>query len=221
MKKIETLFLRRHEVYKEVTAPIWTPRELQFVVPTVRPGCEWVLDGEGVATEKFDGTACAVIDWRLYKRLETNEHPPVGWIHWSLDPSVGSGHGWFPVGEGPDDKWHRQAWTQRSALLPPLEDGTYELVGPKIQGNPYGLGSHELWLHGKNVILTGPLCEYGQIKLYLEAAQIEGIVWHHPDGRMVKIKRRDFGLAWPLQRNRPKVSDAHLDAMLSPPETKP
>lgn len=23
---------------------------------------------------------------------------------------------------------------------------------------------------------------------------VEGVVWHHPDGRMVKIKTRDFGL---------------------------
>ena len=26
---------------------------------------------------------------------------------------------------------------------------------------------------------------------------VEGIVWHHPDGRMVKIKRKDFGFKWP------------------------
>jgi hypothetical protein len=25
-----------------------------------------------------------------------------------------------------------------------------------------------------------------------EAAKYEGVVWHHPDGRMAKIKRRDF-----------------------------
>jgi hypothetical protein len=25
---------------------------------------------------------------------------------------------------------------------------------------------------------------------------IEGIVWHHPDGRMVKIKKKDFGYKW-------------------------
>jgi hypothetical protein len=24
---------------------------------------------------------------------------------------------------------------------------------------------------------------------------IEGIVWHHPDGRMAKLKLRDFGIA--------------------------
>jgi hypothetical protein len=26
---------------------------------------------------------------------------------------------------------------------------------------------------------------------------MEGVVWYHEDGRMVKIKRRDFGLKWP------------------------
>ena len=26
---------------------------------------------------------------------------------------------------------------------------------------------------------------------------LEGVVWHHPDGRMVKIKRKDFGYKWP------------------------
>ena len=28
----------------------------------------------------------------------------------------------------------------------------------------------------------------------LSDAIVEGIVWHHPDGRMVKIKTKDFGL---------------------------
>lgn len=44
------------------------------------------------------------------------------------------------------------------------------------------------------------------------------IPWWHPSGRMCKIKRRDFGLPWPLTRPRRKVSDAELDAFISPPE---
>ena len=32
------------------------------------------------------------------------------------------------------------------------------------------------------------------IKAYLADGKIEGIVWHHPDGRMVKIKAKDFGI---------------------------
>ena len=30
---------------------------------------------------------------------------------------------------------------------------------------------------------------------------IEGIVWHHPDGRYAKLKRKDFGLPWPPARH--------------------
>jgi len=29
--------------------------------------------------------------------------------------------------------------------------------------------------------------------------QIEGIVWHHRDGRMVKVTRHDFELEWPIR----------------------
>jgi hypothetical protein len=32
------------------------------------------------------------------------------------------------------------------------------------------------------------------LKAYLAYKDIEGIVWHHSDGRMVKIKGKDFGL---------------------------
>jgi len=35
--------------------------------------------------------------------------------------------------------------------------------------------------------------KFEEIKAYLADKDIEGIVWHHPDGRMVKIKKKDFG----------------------------
>jgi hypothetical protein len=34
------------------------------------PGCQWVFDGEGVATRKYDGACCMVRDSKLYKRRE-------------------------------------------------------------------------------------------------------------------------------------------------------
>ena len=42
-------------------------------------------------------------------------------------------------------------------------------------------------------VLTDCPTDFDGLKLYLEHRDIEGIVWHHPDGRMVKIKKRDFG----------------------------
>lgn len=35
---------------------------------------------------------------------------------------------------------------------------------------------------------------FDALREYLRGRDIEGVVWHHPDGRMVKIKGKDFGL---------------------------
>jgi hypothetical protein len=32
------------------------------------------------------------------------------------------------------------------------------------------------------------------LKKYLELNDMEGIVFHHPDGRMAKIRKTDFGI---------------------------
>ena len=34
--------------------------------------------------------------------------------------------------------------------------------------------------------------DYAGLAAWLRACPWEGIVWHHPDGRMAKLKRRDF-----------------------------
>lgn len=35
------------------------------------------------------------------------------------------------------------------------------------------------------------------LREWLTSHPVEGLVFHHPDGRLAKIKRRDFGLRWP------------------------
>jgi hypothetical protein len=192
MKKIISLFKRDYEgnrqVYNEVV-----------------PGAEWVIEGEGVATEKIDGTCCMVRDGKLYKRYDAKQgkKPPENWEA-AQDPDPISGHwpGWLPVGEGPEDQWFREglAHTRKVKLKleEELRDGTYELIGPKIQGNPYSLDTHGLVLHGELRLYKVPPRDFDGLRGWLETyPEIEGIVWHHPDGRMVKIKRKDFGLRWP------------------------
>ena len=202
MQKILSLFKRNYEgnrlVYDEIVE-----------------GSEWVQSGEGVATVKYDGTACMVRNGVLYKRSnrrakkatrrqriknrpfvkEDFKAAPVGWLPAESEPNVHTGHwpGWMPVGDGPEDKWHREAWETNAP-----DDGTYELVGPKVQGNPQRLLGHNLWKHG-NVLHDEPSVPrtYDELADWFQQHDLEGIVWHHPDGRMVKIKRRDFGLAWP------------------------
>jgi hypothetical protein len=189
MKKIASLFKRHYDgdrlVYDEVVE-----------------GSEWVLDGEGVPTEKYDGTSCMIMAGKLYKRFDRKRNrrtgkykaAPEGWIACEATPDKHTGHwpGWLLVGDGPEDQWHREALHGEVGL----ESGTYELVGPKIQGNPYEIDSHRLWLHGDNELIANPRT-FDEIQAFLKHAGIEGIVWHLPNGHMVKIKAKDFGLEWP------------------------
>lgn len=198
MKKIISLFQRNYDGDR-------------LVRNEIVPGAEWVAVGEGVATRKWDGTCCLVRDGRLYKRYEVK---PGGKAPPNFEPAnevTGKQQGWVPVGNGPDDQWHREALDNycRPAVaggfgaLPP--DGTYELIGPKVQGNPEKSECHELVPHGN--VPHGPqmlLAVWGEVprdycglKAFLSTHDIEGIVWHHPDGRMVKIKTKDFGIKRP------------------------
>ena len=152
-------------------------------------GAEWVALGEGVATQKWDGTCCLVRSGRLYRRHEVKpgKTTPPWFEAVEQDERTGAVIGWIPVGDSPQDQWHRDAF---DATLP---DGTYELCGPKVQGNPEGLPQHGLLRHGAIVLEDAPRT-FAALKTYFATHPIEGIVWHHPDGRMVKIKARDFGL---------------------------
>jgi hypothetical protein len=175
MKKIISLFQRNYDGDR-------------LVRNAVVPGAEWVAAGEGTATRKFDGTCCLVRDGRLFKRhdAKAGKAPPAGFeAAQAPDPVTGHWPGWLPIGDGPEDRWHREA------MKPNMPDGSYELVGPKIQGNPEGFPTHELVPHGLERLDDAPR-DFEGLKAYLLARKIEGIVWHHPDGRRVKIKRRDF-----------------------------
>jgi len=191
MKKIPSLFKRNYDGDR-------------FVRDEVVEGSGWVFDGEGVATEKIDGTCCMVKDGKLYKRHDRKRDKETGgykeasdgWIACEERPDENTGHwpGWLLVGDGPEDKWHREAMQMAGTSI---KDGTYELIGPKVQGNPYKKSRHLLINHGETKIHLLDNLNFEGIKHYLAVHNIEGIVWHHPDGRMVKIKAKDFGLKWP------------------------
>lgn len=182
MKKIISLFCRNYETDHKVRDEIV-------------PGAEWVIAGEGVATRKFDGTCCAIMDGKLWKRYDAKrgKQPPEGWIAaQEPDPVTGHHPGWVPVGYDPDSIYHLEAFHKGyDCYGGALVDGTYELCGPRIQGDPEGYDRHVLVPHGGEVLLDCPR-DFEGIKQYLAERTIEGIVWHHPDGRMVKMKKKDF-----------------------------
>lgn len=192
MKKIKTLFER-----------VIVNHEVVDILPNVTEGCEWVLMGEGVATRKWDGTACAIIDGKLYARYDyyTIKHGkrkmrtlPDGSIPCQDRPDEVTGHfpHWVPVLDKPEYKWYIKAFEKR----PDLQDSTYELIGEHIKGNPERVESGDILVSHDYMILGDVPRTFDGIRDYLRDNYIEGIVFHREDGEMCKIKRTDFHFMW-------------------------
>jgi hypothetical protein len=191
MKKISTLFKK-------------DPNDLGKVINEINPENAWVFEDGVKATRKFDGTACAIIEGQLYKRYDVKKgkEVPVGAIP-CQEPDAITGHWphWVKCDRNnPGDKYHFEGFERYFTvggilrlLKDNLFDGTYELCGPKIQGNPEKLDFHILFLHGNHHISIDDF-GFDFIKEYLKFKDIEGIVFHHPDGRMCKIRKTDFGI---------------------------
>lgn len=184
MKKIPTLFRR-------------DPDDLRHVLPEVNPGCEWVLAGEGVATRKYDGT-CVMFDgtsWWARREVKPGKDAPHGWTEVDHDDVTGKRVGWEPIQQSAFTKFAAEAIADDA---PPRgwQPGTYELCGPKIIRNPESFKSHVLVRHDDAEQIAVPHLSFAALCVVvvdLLSDGVEGIVWHHPDGRMAKLKGRDFG----------------------------
>lgn len=179
MEKIPTLFVRDPATNR------------RHVTTEVTPGCEWVAAGEGTPTRKYDGT-CVMFDgtaWWARREVKAGKTPPPGYLALATDPQTGKTVGWEPVEGSGFARWHAEAVDGIAVQEP----GTYELIGPKINGNPEGEPAHRLVAHVLADVLDVPDRSYDGLCAALAAAPaIEGVVFHHPDGRMAKIKRRDL-----------------------------
>ena len=176
MKKMPTIFNRSYRA------------GIVRVINMQHPKCDWVFNGEGIATRKWDGTCCMIRNGKYFKRrtLKKNIEPPIFFILEDSDPITGKRFGWVPVTE--EDKWHMEAnpdW---------LSDGTYELCGPKMQENPEGFIGHHLVSHTIGKVYNGILRTFDGIRDFMKDKDIEGIVFHHSSGKMAKIKKSDYGL---------------------------
>jgi hypothetical protein len=102
--------------------------------------------------------------------------------------------GWEPAGQSSFAKLHAEATSVTLGATAGVwrNPGTYELVGPRINGNPEGYETHLLIFHDGADVLPDAPRDFDALAAWLHAHPYEGIVWHHLDGRMAKIKRRDF-----------------------------
>ncbi|MEV0326729.1 hypothetical protein AB0H63_09805 [Micromonospora echinospora] len=183
MEKIPTLF-ERDDLFRVVDRP--------------RPECAWVFDGEGTPTEKLDGTnvRLTVRSGRLV-RVEKRRNPS------KVQKQQGIVDGWYVDTDehGAEDRWILAA--ARNTDVSDWPDGEHpcEALGPRVQGNPLGLEEHRCVPFNLCVpALPDAPRSYTGLREYLAGLEsrfapghlAEGIVFHHPDGRRAKIKRKDF-----------------------------
>lgn len=202
MRKIPTVFRR-------------DPEQPELITRDVHPDCRWVLDGEGVPLRKLDGTCMGYFPavrgevrihdgigssevhepgdvtgvWLARREVKRGQTAPDGFVLGEADPVTGKAVGWVPVEQSPFHRYFAEA-LPRIGCSPFF--GTYELCGPKVNGNPEKIAIHHLFRHQDIERLHGVPRDFdGLIEWLLADCHGEGAVWHHPDGRMAKLKVRD------------------------------
>lgn len=200
MKKIPTLFNRIFEDHKIIGI------EPKFHSPECRVAFYY-----GIPTVKLDGSCCAIINGKFYKRYDAKKGKtiPDNAIKCQDKPDATTGHlpCWVPVENKSSDKWFIRAFES----TPLTGDGTYEAIGKHFNGNPYNMDTDMLVLHGSFVIKdfvkpfiyqVNDLPEYDAesaleyTKEYLQNFYHEGIVFWLNGEPVCKIKRSDFNLPW-------------------------
>ena len=182
MEKIPTLFERDDRFH---------------VVDKPRAECAWVFNGEGSGTEKLDGTNVRLTTRSGHLvRVEKRRNPT------KVQKQLGIVDGWYvDADDSAEDKWIVDA--ARGTDVTGWADGEHscEALGPRIQGNPLGLEERRC------IPFNLEIPEYVDVPRTFDGLHeflatldsrfapghlAEGIVFHHPDGRRAKIKRKDF-----------------------------
>lgn len=188
MQKILSLYMRDPDT------------NLKYVSREVNPKAAWVLaePTHTRATVKWDGT-CTLLDahgqWWSRHQLRPGKTAPGIYHPVETDPITGKTQGWIPAEMGSFKRQLADALTNAEEEGEHLTPGTYELIGEKVQSNPHGLPYVTLVRHGDATLVDVPtdydvLAEW--LRMMNRTGYLEGVVWHHDDGRMAKIKTRDF-----------------------------
>ena len=153
-----------------------------------------------VATEKLDGTNVRItVRSATLVRLEKRRNPT------KAQKKAGITDHWYvdAIEDSAEDRW---VWEAARNKTPRVPDGVWEAeaVGPKIQDNPLMLEEHLLYVFShamtRDHLEVNVGTSYAWLRDNLHEVRsvvnpevfIEGVVWHWTDGRMAKIKTRDF-----------------------------
>lgn len=177
------------------------------VTPQIEPGYEWVFEDDGVlAVDKIHGTnVCVVIEGSVVVAIHNRANVLVA--RPQLDTRLG-GNPWRAI----------EGVVNNSRNLKNREGRIYgELIGPDINGNLHGLDRHmfvpfdylkstchwKSWVRNEYPKTFESIREWfrGLISLYTRritgrSSLAEGLVFHHPDGRMAKLRLDMFDWYW-------------------------
>ena len=166
-------------------------------VPTNEIQVPWIDERLVFATRKWNGTAAMVYNGKLFKRfdLKTGRTLPKGRQAiecCAADTITGHHPHWVEcLRNAPEDKFFWEAFDKEEKW----ENGTYELVGVGINGNPEGLSERKLIPHGRELVPS----EHNSIAEVFEYLQenptAEGVVfWRNAaiDCDKCKLRRKDF-----------------------------
>jgi len=128
-----------------------------------------------VASWKIDGTCCKIENGVYYRRRDIRKGsvPPPGSILGDVDENGVAKIAWIPLNEShdPEDKYHLSAMTDtrhyvyvmnknKSFYLLDLSSVTtactFELIGPKVQDNPYSIETIDVDVKIKNSVQKIP-----------------------------------------------------------------
>ncbi len=187
MPKLESPFVRRNNEAGDYV-----------VFPEISPGYEWVFDAETIATEKLNGTDVSII-------IQDGQINSI-WNRFNRVP-------FFNKGTRHITEAVLNSFEKGYCNLP---DGQWfgEVIGPKLNGNPYNLAEH-LWVpfltYAREKLAYKSWGKYpktfesietwfkdGPMSLFMlnrgvKDAIAEGVVFHRPStGEMAKLRRDMF-----------------------------
>lgn len=186
MRKIPTIFDRNWDTDRKVNAKLAVDFDFEQAIATEK------IDGTNIRITMRQGTVV-----RVEKRRNPSKAQKQQGIQepWYLDASEFA----------KEDKWIFDAVKNTDLSEVPNGEWSAEAFGKNVQGNPLKMEGNQVFLFSlpswrEKIIFDHVPHEFGALKEFLftqksligNDALIEGIVWHHPNGEMVKIKRKDF-----------------------------
>lgn len=159
-------------------------------------------------TRKWDGVATMLDDngdWWVRRCVKKGKKAPAVFLPVETDPNTGHTFGWEPYQQSSRTKLLAEAVENAAEAGIILTPGTYELVGPKINGNPDKVDGHQLKAHGEvpgvdadrfdvaSVLDTDdPVGLLKPLFAQYRADGVEGVVLWVDGVPMLKLRAKDF-----------------------------